>query len=98
VQPAHGAFPEMIRATGGGILVKPDDAGALAEGIWQLFQDRRRRLTIGRHGSGEVRAHYGVKRSAEWLEAALQEAVGKERLPADAGGHSETAKVGRAAR
>jgi len=82
VQPAHGAFPEMIRATGGGLLVKPGDAGALAEGLWQLFQDRRRRLTMGRHGSGEVRAHYGVKRSAEWLEAALQEAVGRESMRA----------------
>ena len=77
VQPAHGAFPEMIRATGGGLLVKPDDPGALAEGIWQLFQDRRRAHALGRHGAGEVRAHYGVKRSAEWLEAALQEAIGR---------------------
>jgi glycosyltransferase involved in cell wall biosynthesis len=95
VEPAHGAFPEMIRATGGGLLVKPDDPGALAEGIWQLFQDRRRRLAMGRHGSGEVRARYGVKRSAESLEAALQEAT-TAALPTEAG-RAEAAKVGRAA-
>jgi glycosyltransferase involved in cell wall biosynthesis len=52
VQPAHGAFTEMLQTTGGGLLVKPDDSGSLAEGIWQLFQDRRRRLALGRHGAG----------------------------------------------
>jgi glycosyltransferase involved in cell wall biosynthesis len=87
----------MIRATGGGVLVKPDDPGALAEGIWQLFQDRRRRLAMGRHGAGEVRAHYGVKRSAEWLEAALIE-VTRGALPTIAGQQSKAAEVGRAAR
>jgi glycosyltransferase involved in cell wall biosynthesis len=76
VQPAHGAFTEMVRATGGGLLVKPDDAASLAEGIWQLFQDRRRRVAIGRHGAGEVRAKYSVKHSAARLEAVLHEVTG----------------------
>src|SRR5262249_41030309 len=30
VQPRHGSFPELIEATGGGLLVKPNDAEALA--------------------------------------------------------------------
>jgi len=29
VQPAHGSFPELIRETGGGLLVPPGDAQAL---------------------------------------------------------------------
>ena len=76
VQPAHGAFTEMVQKTGGGLLVKADDAHALAEGIWQLFQDRKRRVTLGRHAAGEVRAKYSVKHSAECLEAALREVMG----------------------
>ena len=40
VQPSHGAFPEMILRTGGGVLVAPDSAEALAEGLGQLWQDR----------------------------------------------------------
>ena len=56
--------------------MKPDDAASLAEGIWQLFQDRRRRLALGRHGAGEVRAKYSVKHSAERLEAVLREVTG----------------------
>ena len=31
VQPRHGSFPEMIEATGGGLLVEPHSAAALAE-------------------------------------------------------------------
>jgi glycosyltransferase involved in cell wall biosynthesis len=73
VQPRHGAFPEVIEKTGGGLLVNSDDVDSLAEGIWQLYQDRQRRLALGRHGAGEVRAHYGVKHSAERLESVLRE-------------------------
>jgi glycosyltransferase involved in cell wall biosynthesis len=76
VQPAHGAFSEMVQRTGGGLLVKSDDPRALAEGIWQLFQDPRRRSTLGRLAAGEVRAKYNVKRSAERLEAVLREVMG----------------------
>jgi glycosyltransferase involved in cell wall biosynthesis len=76
VQPSHGAFTEMLQKTGGGLLVRPDDAHALAEGIWQLFQDRRRRVALGRHAAGEVRAKYSVKHSAECLEAVLREVTG----------------------
>ena len=58
VQPAHGAFPEMVLRTGGGVLVAPDDAEALAEGIWQLWQDRGLRARLGHRGAGGVRQHY----------------------------------------
>ena len=33
VQPGHGAFPEMLAKTSGGILVEPDDTQSLAEGL-----------------------------------------------------------------
>ncbi len=88
VQPAHGAFTEMVRTTGGGLLVKPDDAASLAEGIWQLFQDRRRRRGLGRQAAGEVRAKYSVKQSAERLEAVLREVV-------SATGETERARAAR---
>ncbi len=82
VQPAHGAFPEMVGKTGGGLLVTPDDPEALAEGIWQLWQDRRLRAKLARQAAGGVRAHYSIARSAEWLETALAEATGAVRAHA----------------
>ena len=91
VQPAHGAFVEMVQRTGGGVLVRPDSPSALAEGIWQLFQDRRRRAALGRAAAGEVRARYGVKQSVERLEAVLRE-VTAGRAEAESAGN--TAKGG----
>ena len=40
VQPRHGSFPEIVRKTGGGMLVEPDSTGSLAEGILSLWKDR----------------------------------------------------------
>ena len=66
VQPRHGAFPEVIEKTGGGLLVEPDDADSLAEGIWQLYQDResargsdagRGRRAPALHGRAHGRRH-----------------------------------------
>ncbi|MEE8526359.1 MAG: glycosyltransferase family 4 protein, partial [Thermoanaerobaculia bacterium] len=50
VQPRHGAFPEWIEHTGGGILVEPLSPPALAEGLRQLVEDRELRQSLGRQG------------------------------------------------
>ena len=36
---ARGSFTEMVERTGGGLLVKPDDPEALAEGLYALWSD-----------------------------------------------------------
>ena len=41
VQPRHGSFPELIEATGGGLLVDADDPAALAEGLRRMLVDQR---------------------------------------------------------
>jgi glycosyltransferase involved in cell wall biosynthesis len=64
VQPRRGAFPEMLRKTGGGILVEPDDPQSLAEGILTLWNDRDRAEELGRRGSQGVREHYDVSQMA----------------------------------
>ena len=46
VQPRRGAFIEMIERTGGGMLVDPDSADALADGLHALWQDRTKRDTL----------------------------------------------------
>jgi glycosyltransferase involved in cell wall biosynthesis len=65
VQPRHGAFPEILEKTGGGVLFEPDDVNALADAILPLREDRARTAQLGREGAEGVRRHYGVARMAE---------------------------------
>ncbi len=56
VQPAHGAFPELIEATGGGWLIAPDSPEALADGLHAAARDRTeadRRAEAGRAAVAE---------------------------------------------
>ncbi len=65
VQPRHGAFPELIEATGGGILVNPDDAAALADGLRELLIDAERRRSLGAQARAAVFARFHADRMAE---------------------------------
>jgi glycosyltransferase involved in cell wall biosynthesis len=64
VQPRHGAFPEVVEKTGGGILVEPEDAEALAEGIASIAKDPAMKKELGRKASEGVRSHYSVRQMA----------------------------------
>jgi glycosyltransferase involved in cell wall biosynthesis len=65
VQPRHGAFPEMLAKTSGGILVEPDDVQSLAEGIYKLWKYPALRVELGQNAFDGVRAHYSISRSAD---------------------------------
>ncbi|MGH9461392.1 MAG: glycosyltransferase family 4 protein, partial [Vicinamibacteria bacterium] len=65
VQPRHGAFPEILEKTGGGILVNPDDAADLAKGLTSLYKDRELAEKLGRAGREGVRAHFDVAKEAQ---------------------------------
>lgn len=54
VQPSHGAFPELIQSTGGGILVTPADPRALADGLERLVVDPSLRRELGQAGRRAV--------------------------------------------
>jgi glycosyltransferase involved in cell wall biosynthesis len=65
VQPRRGAFSEMIELTGGGILVEADNPEALAQGLYELWNDPDRRNALGSRGYQGVREHYSVAQMAE---------------------------------
>ncbi|MEM7810164.1 MAG: glycosyltransferase family 4 protein [Planctomycetota bacterium] len=72
VQPRHGAFPEMVEGSGGGLLVTPGDAAALADAWESLIDDEDRRLTLAEAGHAGVRATH----SPAALVAATRNLVG----------------------
>jgi glycosyltransferase involved in cell wall biosynthesis len=64
VQPRHGSFTEIVRNTGGGLLVEENNTAALADGILTLWKDRALAEELGRRGAQGVREHYSVARMA----------------------------------
>jgi glycosyltransferase involved in cell wall biosynthesis len=60
VQPRHGSFPELVERTGGGLLVEPGDADALARGLRQLLEDPAHRDELGRKGKQAVHEHFNA--------------------------------------
>jgi glycosyltransferase involved in cell wall biosynthesis len=54
VQPRTASFPELIEATGGGILCAPGDPGALAESLEQLLLDPARASSLAAAGRSAV--------------------------------------------
>ena len=65
VSPRHGAFPEMLDRTGGGLLFEPNDPSGLADQVLALANDPMRAAELGRRGAEGVRRHYTVGRMAE---------------------------------
>ena len=65
VQPRHGAFPELIEATGGGTLVEPESAEALAEGLATLIDDAKKRQELGGRGRQAIEQRFHSLAMAE---------------------------------
>jgi glycosyltransferase involved in cell wall biosynthesis len=65
VSPAHGAFPEMLARTGGGLLFTPNDAGSLADRLHELLSYPERRAELGQSGAEGVRRHFTAGRMAD---------------------------------
>jgi glycosyltransferase involved in cell wall biosynthesis len=89
VQPRRGAFTEVVTRTGGGLLVEPDDAEALAEGILRLAADPELAARLGASGFAGVRRQHSVERMADcalevYRDLAAAAAASPGRAPARA--------------
>ena len=65
VQPRHGAFPEIVAKTSGGLLVEPDSPASLAAGILRIFQHPALEEELGENGFHGVRDHYSAAHMAD---------------------------------
>lgn len=68
VQPAHGAFPELLAATGGGLLCAPDDPAGLGRALHELLVDRPRARALGEQGRRAVLERFSATRMAREVE------------------------------
>jgi glycosyltransferase involved in cell wall biosynthesis len=72
-QPAHGSFPELIEATGGGVLVEPENPAALAAGIRQLLKDAPLRRRLAEDGRKTFQARFTAEAMARETVAVLEQ-------------------------
>jgi glycosyltransferase involved in cell wall biosynthesis len=79
VQPSHGTFPELIEATGGGLLVPPDEPESLASALRHLLESPDLRQRLGRKGYDAVQHRFNA---ATMAQATLQALERHLRIPA----------------
>jgi len=69
VQPRVAAFPEVIEATGGGLLYDPDKEGAYEQTLAELLLDLPRAQALGAQGRATVLEHFSIEAMANKLLA-----------------------------
>ncbi|MHC4512079.1 MAG: glycosyltransferase family 4 protein [Planctomycetota bacterium] len=73
VQPRHAVFPEILEATGGGVLCEPDDPVSLANTLEVLLQDEPRAQELATCGRRSVFERFSSERMAREFEAVCNE-------------------------
>jgi glycosyltransferase involved in cell wall biosynthesis len=67
VQPATGAFPEIVARTTGGITYSPDSAAELSASLLKLLKDNSLRTRLGRQGKEKVISELSLEKMSEGL-------------------------------
>ena len=63
----HAAFPEILEATGGGVLCEPDDAASLASALEGVLTDEARAAEFATRGRSAVLERFHSERMAKEL-------------------------------
>jgi glycosyltransferase involved in cell wall biosynthesis len=67
VQPALGAFPEIIGASGGGITYEPNTPEKLAEALGRILSDKEMLAEKSRKGSSSIKEIFDIEIQAKKL-------------------------------
>jgi glycosyltransferase involved in cell wall biosynthesis len=79
VQPRVAAFPEILEATGGGVLVDDNSVAALANGLEELLLDVPKRLSLGAAAHRAVHGDYSMERmAARFLRSSARAQAGEK--------------------
>ena len=88
VQPRHASFPELIEATGGGLLCEPDDPEALAVAVEELLRDPAAARAMGARGREAVWERFNVARMAADMMKVFEHVVRRSGVQAPLGERS----------
>ena len=76
VLPDHGSFPEMVEATGGGVLFEPESTEALGHTLSTLLANRERRRDLGRRAYDAVHTSFSDNAMAQTTADAYRRVIG----------------------
>ncbi len=71
VLPRHGAFPELVASTAGGLLVEPGNPQALAEALGRVLTNQGLRVELAERGQEGVRREHDLTSLARATLATL---------------------------
>lgn len=77
VQPATGAFPEIIEKTQGGITYSPDNVEELTVNLMKLLKDNDLRLKLGQFGKEKVLNELSLEKMSEGLSEVYNDVMSK---------------------
>lgn len=77
VMPEHGAFPELLISSKGGLLVPPRDASQLADALALILSDTEMRNRLARAGQSYVHQHRSSQSMAESTSKVIEQITGK---------------------
>lgn len=75
IQPRHGAFPEILAVTQGGLMCEPDDVASLSRALESLLLNDAKRRQMSQIAKFHARAHFSASRMAERFENVLTSVV-----------------------
>jgi glycosyltransferase involved in cell wall biosynthesis len=74
VQPALGAFPEIVELSGGGVTYEPNSPEALADALKGILDDSRKMDQLSRMGRSGVEQHFHVEGQVKKMIEVYQDA------------------------
>lgn len=81
VLPEHGAFAEIINATGGGALYAPHNAETLAATLAGLLRQPGKLVDMSLQGRQRVAQHFSIEEMARQFAAVLEKGISLDRVP-----------------
>ncbi|HSM82192.1 MAG TPA: glycosyltransferase family 4 protein [Nodosilinea sp.] len=81
--PAHGTAAQAVMASGGGIVVEPENPTALVRGILDLYHQPQKAAALAQRGRQYALEHYSAKRAIDRYEALFYSLTAQQTQPYD---------------